>query len=217
MKTIYLGSFATLVNKKSEKSLINAIKDILDDNNFGAIWYSFIRNGVKQFIINHFDKNILDNLLYNLSLAKPEKPSQIKNRDISREAVQLMKTISYDLFEGKDMSEPPEKSISFHGIELNINPNAIITWQDVDGATHVGAIKTKIKKTALRLEEATMIACMLQYYLTVFYPDYIVEPDYCICFDVFRRKFITSKNYSMNVVRAASIADKIASMGEVAA
>lgn len=112
---------------------------------------------------------------------------------------------------------PPEKSISFHGIELNINPNAIITWQDQDGATHVGAIKVKLKKSPLRIEEGTMIACMLQYFLTILFPDYIVEPDYCICFDVFRRKFITSKNYSMNVARAASIADKIASMGDVAA
>lgn len=109
MKTIYLGSFATLVNKKSEKSLINAIKDILDDNDFGATWYNYIRNGVKQFIINHFDKAILDNMLYKLSLDKRNKPSQIKNREISREAVLLMKNVSYDLFEGKDMSEPPRK------------------------------------------------------------------------------------------------------------
>ena len=217
MKTIYLGSFATLVNKKSEKSLINAIKEMLDDNDFGAIWYNYIRSGVKQFIINHFDKAILDNLLYKLSLDKRNKPSQIKTREISREAVLLMKNVSYDMFEGKDMSEPLEKSISFYGIELNINPNAIITWQDQDGAIHVGAIKTKLKKSPLRLEEGTMIACILQYYLTMIFPDYVVEPDYCICFDVFRRKFITSKNYSMNVARAASIADIIASMGDVAA
>ena len=128
-----------------------------------------------------------------------------------------MKSVSYDLFEGKDMSEPSEKTILFHGIELSINPNAIITWQDQDGATHVGAIKAKLKKSPLRLEEGTMIACMLHYYLTIIFPDYIVEPDYCICFDVFRRKFITSRNYSMNVALAASVADKIASMGDVAA
>ena len=82
MKTIYLGSFATLVNKKSEKSLLNAIKGILDDNDFGALWYNYIRYGVKHFILNHFDKAILDKLLYKLSVDKRDKPSQIRNREI---------------------------------------------------------------------------------------------------------------------------------------
>ena len=53
--------------------------------------------------------------------------------------------------------------------------------------------------------------------LTIVYPDYNVELDYCICFDEFRRKFFSSKNYDINISTAASIAEKIAAMGDVAA
>ena len=217
MRTIYLGTFASLVNKKSERSLVNAIKGIIDNDDSFAFWYNYIRSGVKRFFAMHCDFGILNVLQDKLFEDKPVTNFQRNNCENSKLAIQHIKSMSYEMFDGKDMSAPTEKSISFHGIELNINPDAIITWQDKGGKTHVGAIKTKLKKTPFRPEEGTMTACLIQYYLTTVYPDYIVESDYCICFDAFRRKFYTSKNYDINISTAVSIAEKIAAMGEVAA
>lgn len=217
MRTIYVGSLASLVNKRSEESLVNAIKKIVGNDDAFVIWYNYIRRSVKQFFVEHCDLRILDALMEKLSIEVTLTDFQRNNCENSKLALQHIKSMSYDLFDGKDMSAPTEKSISFHGIELNINPDAIITWQDKGGKTHVGAIKTKLKKTPFRPEEGTMTACLIQYYLTTVYPDYIVESDYCICFDAFRRKFYTSKNYDINISTAVSIAEKIAAMGEVAA
>ena len=217
MRTIYLGTFASLVNKKSERSLVNAIKGIIDNDDSSAFWYNYIRSGVKRFFAMHCDYGILNVLQEKLFEVKPATDFQRNNWENSKLAVQHIMSMSYELFDGKDMAAPTEKSIAFHGIELNINPDAIITCQDKDGKTHVGAIKTKLKKGAFRPDEGTMTACLIQYYLTIIYPDYIVEPDYCICFDAFRRKFYTSKNYDINISTAASIAEKIAAMGDVAA
>lgn len=217
MRTIYVGSLASLINKRSEESLVNAIKRIVGKDDSFVIWYNYIRRGVKQFFVEHCDYRILDALLEKLSKVVGLKDFQRNNCENSKLAIQHIKSMSYELFDSMDMAAPTEKSIAFHGIELNINPDAIITWQDNDGKTHVGAIKTKLKKTAFRPDEGTMIACLIQYYLSVLYPDYIVEPDYCICFDAFRRKFFTSKNYDINITTAVSIAEKIAAMGDVAA
>lgn len=217
MRTIYLGTFASLVNKKSENSLVNAIKRIVSSEDSFVIWYNYIRKGVKNFFAIHCDFSVLDGLLENLSKEIPVTTFQRNNCENSKLAVQHIKSMSYELFEGKDMAAPTEKSITFHGIELNINPDAIITWHGKDGKTHVGAIKTKLKKGAFRPDEGTMTACLIQYYLTIVYPDYFVEPDYCICFDAFRRKIYTSKNYDINISTAVSIAEKIAAMGDVAA
>ena len=218
MKTIYLGSFAPLTNKKGE-GLLRAIEKTVkvknDDNKI--FWYPRIRPKVKSFFVEHCNYDILIDLSVKLLDAIPQTRHQIIDMENSKLAVKQIKDMSFEMFDGKDMAAPTEKSIAFHGIELNINPDAIITWQDNDGKTHVGAIKTKLKKTAFRPDEGTMIACLIQYYLSVLYPDYIVEPDYCICFDAFRRKFFTSKNYDINISTAVSIAEKIAAMGDVAA
>lgn len=216
MRIIYVGSLASLVNKRSEESLVNAIKKIVRNDAF-VIWYNYIRRSVKQFFVEHCDMRILDALMEKLSKEVMLTDFQRNNCENSKLALQHIKSMTFDLFEGKDMAAPTEKAIAFHGIELNINPDAIITWQGKDGKTHVGAIKTKLKKGAFRPDEGTMTACLIQYYLTIIYPDYIVEPDYCICFDAFRRKFYTSKNYDINISTAASIAEKIAAMGDVAA
>ena len=217
MRTIYLGTFASLVNKKSENSLLNAIKRIVSSEDSFVIWYNYIRRGVKKFFAMHCDYGVLDGLMDNLSKVTPETTFERNNCENSRLAVRQIRGMSYDLFDDKNMFAPAEKTIPFDGVELNINPDAIITWQDDKGKTHVGAIKTKLKKSLFRAEEGTMMACLLQYYLTVVYPEYIVEPDYCICFDAFRRKFYTSKNYDINLSTASLIARKIAAMGDVAA
>ena len=216
MRTIYVGSLASLVNKKSEESLVNAIKKIIKNDAF-VIWYNYIRRSVKQFFVEHCDMRILDSLMEKLSKEVALTDFQRNNCENSKLALQHIKSMPFDLFDGKDMAAPTEKSIAFHGIELNINPDAIITWQGKDGKTHVGAIKTKLKKGVFRPDEGTITACLIQYYLSIVYPDYIVEPDYCICFDAFRRKFYTSKNYDINISTAVSIAEKIAAMGDVAA
>lgn len=217
MRIIYIGSLASLISKRSEESLANAIKKIIKNDEAFVPWYNYIRRSVKQFFVKHCDLGILDAIMENLSKVVALTDFQRNNCENSKLAVQHIKSMSYGLFDGKDMAAPTEKAIAFHGIELNINPDAIITWHGKDGKTHVGAIKAKLKKTAFRPDEGTMTACLIQYYLTIVYPDYIVEPDYCICFDAFRRKFYTSKNYDINISTAASIAEKIAAMGDVAA
>lgn len=217
MRTIYLGTFASLVNKKSEKSLANAIRRIVSSEDSFVIWYNYIRRGVKKFFAMHCDFGVLDGLMDYLSKEIPITPFQRNNCENSKLAIQQIKGVSYDLFDGKNMYAPAEKTIPFEGVELNINPDAIITWQDDNGKTHVGAIKTKLKKSPFRVEEGTMMACLIQYYLTVVYPEYIVEPNYCICFDAFRRKFYKSMNYEINISTASLIARKIAAMDDVAA
>ncbi len=217
MRIIYVGSLASLIRKRSEESLVNAIRKIIKKDEVFVPWYNYIRRSLKQFFVKHCDLSILDALIEKLSKEVAITDFQRNNCENSKLAVQHIKSMSYELFDGKDMAAPTEKLIAFHGIELNINPDAIITWQGKDGKTHVGAIKTKLKKGVFRPDEGTMTACLIQYYLTVIYPDYVVVPDYCICFDAFRRKFYTSKNYDINISTAALIAEKIAAMGDVAA
>ena len=218
MKRLYLNSFASLANKRNEKSLMNAInKMVATDNDTTVFWYSRIRPGVKSFFVRDCDYGILDGLLNKLSHIVPQTSFQKNDIENSKQAIQLMKGMSFKLLEGKNMIQPTDKCIPFYGIELFVNPDAIISWEDKKGVKHFGAIKTKIKKGPFNHIEGTTIACILQYYLTVLYPDCVVEPDYCICFDVFRRNFFTSKNYNQNIHLAASLANRIAAAGEAAA
>lgn len=90
-------------------------------------------------------------------------------------------------------------------------------WKDPQGRYHVGAIKTKLKKSAFKEEEATMIACLIKNYLQTLFPEYIVEDKYCICYDAFRSKMYSVKNYTLNLIKASSIAQRIALQAPAAA
>ena len=73
MKRLYLNSFASLANKRNEKSLMNAInKMVATDNDTTVFWYSRIRPGVKSFFVRDCDCGILDGLLDKLSHIVPQ-------------------------------------------------------------------------------------------------------------------------------------------------
>lgn len=208
--------FASLISKRSESSLVNAIGRMVE-NNDAPFWYSRIRPGVRSFFVENINYGILDSLLTRLDEVVPQTDFQRRDCDNSKLAVRLMQAMSFDLLKGKTMLKPAAKSIPFYGIELDVNPDAIITWKDQQVRYHVGAIKTKLKKTALREEEATMIACMIKYYLQTMFPEYIVEEQYCICYDAFRGKMYSVKNYTQNLIKASAIAQRISLQAPVAA
>ena len=67
MRIIYVGSLASLVNKRSEESLVNAIRKIIKKDEVFVPWYNYIRRSVKQFFVQHCDLSILDALIEKLS------------------------------------------------------------------------------------------------------------------------------------------------------
>ena len=216
MRKVYLNTFASLVCKRNENSLANAINRMVE-NHDAPFWYSRIRSGVKSFFGDNLDYGILDSLLSKLDMVVPLTTFQKNDCENSRQAVNLIKAMSFNFLNGKTLLKPAAKSIHFHGIELDVNPDAIIMWKDPQGKYHVGALKTKRKKSAFKKEEATMIACIIKYYLQTLFPEYEVEDDYCICYDAFRSKYYRVVDYSKNLLLASSIAQRIAAMAPVAA
>ena len=180
-------------------------------------WYSRIRPGVRSFFVENLNYEILDSLLVKLDQFVPITKFQRLDCENSRQVVLLMKAMNFDHLIGKTFIKPAAKSVPFYGIELEVNPDAIIMWKDAHGMFHVGAIKTKLKKSSFKKEEATMIACMIKYYLETLFPDYVVEDDYCICYDAFRSKTYSASNYTKNLIVASALARRIAMMAPVAA
>lgn len=213
---IYLNSFASLINKRSESSLENAIGRLLEGQD-APFWYSRIRPGVRSFFVDNLNLNILNSLLVKLDQLVPETKFQRLDCENSRQVVLLMKTMDFGRFIGQTFIKPAAKSVPFYGIELEVNPDAIIMWKDAQDMFHVGAIKTKLKKSAFKKEEATMIACIIKYYLETLFPEYVVEDDYCICYDAFRSKMYSSNNYTKNLIVASALAQRIAMMTPAAA
>lgn len=216
MVKVYLNMFASLLSKRSESSLTNAIGRMVESID-APFWYSRIRPGVRSFFAESFNYGILDSLLTKLDEVIPQTDFQRKDCENSKLAVKLMYAMSFDMLKGKTMLKPAAKSIPFYGIELDVNPDAIIMWKDPQGRYHVGAIKTKLKKSAFKEEEATMIACLIKNYLQTLFPEYIVEDKYCICYDAFRSKMYSVKNYTLNLIKASSIAQRIALQAPAAA
>lgn len=213
---VHLNTFASLVNRKSEGSLLNAILGIVEERR-APFWYSRIRNGVRRFFAENLNYGILASLITKLEGVVPETPFQKNDCANSKLAVEKMMHMSFARFDGKHLCKPAENSILFHGIELDVRPDALLFWGDGEGYKHVGAIKTKLKKTLLRQEEAVMIACLLKHYLMTLFPDHIVEDGYCICYDVFRSKFYGPLQYEKNLALAISYARRIAIMDHHAA
>ena len=213
---IYLNSFASLINKRSESSLDNAIGSLIEGQD-APFWYSRIRPGVRLFFVENLNYDILDSLLVKLEQFVPKTKFQSLDCENSRQVVLLMETMNFDRLKGKTFIKPAAKSVPFYGIELEVNPDAIIMWKDAHGMFHVGAIKTKLKKSSFKKEEATMIACMIKYFLETLFPEYVVEDDYCICYDAFRSKTYSASNYTKNLIAASALAQRIAMMAPVAA
>lgn len=213
---IYLNTFASLVNRKSEESLAKAIHTIVEEHD-APFWYSRIRPGVRRFFGEGMDYRILEALLDKLAGVVPESTFQKNDCENSKQAVAKIMNMSFSRFDGKNLVRPAVKSIIFHGIELDVNPDALIIWIDTDGTKHVGAIKSKLKKSSFRQDEAIMIACMLKRYLHTLFPDDVVEDSLCMCYDVFRDRFYGPMNYSKNLVLAADFAERISIMDHHAA
>lgn len=213
---IYLNSFASLISKKSESSLDKAIVSMVEGQD-APFWYSRVRPGVRSFFVENLDFDILESLLVKLDNFVPETKFQRLDCENSRQVVLLTKAMNFNLFSGMTFIKPALKSVPFYGIDLEVNPDAIIMWKDAHGMFHVGAIKTKLKKSAFKKEEATMIACMIKYYLEALFPEYVIEDDYCICYDAFRSKMYSATNYTKNLIVASSLAQRIAMMAPAAA
>ena len=213
---IYLNPFASLLSKRSESSLNNAINGLFREHN-APFWYSRIRPGVRAFFVENLNYSKLDELVVKLDGVITESRFQKNDCENSKQAILLIKAKSFDFLAGKNMLKPAVKSVSFYGIELDVNPDAIIVWKDREGMFHVGAIKTKLRKSAFRQEEATMIACMLRFYLETLFPDYIVEDEFCLCYDAFRSKLYSVKDYTKNLILASGLAQRIAANSPEAA
>ena len=213
---IYLNTFASLVNRKSEESLIKAIHTIVEEHD-APFWYSRIRSGVRSFFAEGMNYSILESLVDKLASVVPTSTFQKNDCENSKQAVTKIMRMSFSGLDGKNLVRPTSKSIMFHGIELDVNPDALIIWLDSDGKKHVGAIKSKLKKSVFRQEEAVMISCMLKCYIHTLFPDDIVEDVLCICYDVFRNRFYGPMNYSKNLALAIEFAERIRIMGYYAA
>jgi len=211
MKKIYLNTFASLVGIKKEGSLIKAMIRMVESSDV-PFRYSRIRPSVRSFFIEGCDSSVLSDKLAELETVVVS--SDFKKNDLanSKLALKMILETSFRSLEGKKMCRPEIKSYTFYGIQMAVNPDAIIKWKGEDGKVHVGAIKTKLKKSSFRKDEAVMIACILKHYLYTLYPDCVVEESCCFCFDAFRRRMYSPENYLQNIVRAAGIARKLSLM-----
>ena len=213
-----LFPFVDLIRFRSRESLERGIGRLLSaDGEAIPIHYALIRPGVKKYISRGFDQSVLDELHTRVLAYEPYSPFTESEKTNCLMAIELMRS----------MAVPPVSIFSFEhgetivlpigGIDLRIAVDAVLTWFDENGIKHVGAIKTKIKKGAFLRESGEMAACLMASALKVRYPEAIVDPHHCYCYDLFRQRLIPALRMQANLDLAKRMAELIASKGDLAA
>lgn len=193
---------------KDDRKLARKI-ELLYEDRFPAFLYQRIRGTVRSYL-RTADVDLIDAKIAELVSFVPEKSWQVGDKQNCLDALNKVKEMVFPFTPDVKRLKPEFTSFSLGPIEVKIVPDVVLMWEGPDGTKHVGAVYKKIKKGRLSLNLATMTASLLEYYLKQVYPDFVVEPGMCLCYDVFRHRMIQPLNYEANIERAKAVAYMIA-------
>ena len=218
MVKIPLLSFADLAQVRRSETLERKIERILHgERDSIPIHYPLIRYGIKRYCFTGFHPDVLDALQTRVADYVPTTEFERGEKTNCLMAIGLALSMPRPAFPNIIFDRGETIDLNIGGIILHVVTDATLSWTDVDGVVHVGAIKTKIKKGNYSRESAEMVACLLEEAMRVMHPDAVVDPQLCLCYDVFRQRLVPAFNLSQNLERAQRVAEMIASRGDLAA
>ena len=213
-----LFSFVDLTQVRRRETLDRKIERFLrEDENPFPPHYALIRKGISRFCSTGFNPDVLDDMHEHVLTSVTTSEFTLKDKPNCFLAIELMRSMPIPDFKGITFEKGEKIDLSFGGVVLTVVTDATLSWVDSNGHRHIGAIKAKVKKGAFPRESAEMAACLVAQALKARYPDAIVDPIHCYCFDVFRQRLIPASNMSRNLELALEIAEMIASKGDLAA
>lgn len=218
MRNFSLFPFVDLTRFRSRESLERGLERLLsEDGGSPPIHYALIRPGVKKYISRGFDQVVLDELHARVSAYEPYSSFTENEKTNSLLAIELMRSMEVPHVKGISFERGVTIVLPFGGIILRIALDAVLIWVDDNGIKHVGSIKAKIKKGTFLRESGEMAACLIAVALKFQYPDAVVDPHLCYCYDLFRQRLIPALNMRANLDLAMRVAEWIASIGDLAA
>lgn len=181
------------------------------------IHYPLIRSGIKRYCFTGFDPDVLDALRKRVADYVPVTKFEQNEKENCLMAISLAQSMLIPSFPNVSFEKGETIDLQLGGIILHVVTEARLSWTDAKGVLHIGAIKSKIKKSNYSRESAEMAACLLAKAMMVKHPEAIVDPHLCLCYDVFRQRIASASNLSKNLEEAIRIAEKIASREDLAA
>ena len=213
-----LFSFVDFTQVRRRETLERRIERLLHwERDSIPIHYPLIRHGIKRYCFTGFNPDVLNVLLTHVTEYVPTSKFEQDEKANCLLAVGLAQSMTRPVFPNVSFEKGETIDLHLGGIIIHAVTDATLSWTDVDGVKHVGAIKAKIKKGNYPREYAEMAASLLAKALMSRHPDDIVEPQLCLCYDVFRQRLVPAHNLSRNLERARRIAEMIASRGDLAA
>ena len=218
MSPLSFFAFVDLTQVRRRESLIRRIEKLLrGDQESIPIHYYLIRSGIKRFCFTGFDPDVLVDLYTRVSEYVPTTKFEQDEKTNCLLAIRLAQSMPRPALPDVRFDKGETIDLDLLGVHLHVVTDATLSWTDVDGVKHIGAIKTKIRKSNYTRECAQMSACLLAKALLARYPDAFIDPTLCFCYDVFRQRLVPASNMSQNLEVAQEIAEMIASHGDLAA
>ena len=218
MVQIPFYSFVGLTQTKTKETLDRKIDMILRRGEIPfPPHYALIRSGISRFCSTGFNPDVLDDMHEHVITSVTTSEFTMKDKPNCLLAIELMRSMPIPILKGGSFEKGERIDLPICGICLRVVTDATLSWVDANGNRHIGAIKAKVKKGVFSRESSEMTACLVAEALKVKYPDAIVDPLHCYCFDVFRQRLIPASNMSRNLEVANEIAEMIASRGDLAA
>lgn len=213
-----LFSFVDLTQVRRRETLERRIERLLHgERDSIPIHYPLIRYGIKRYCFTGFNPDVLNVLLAHVTEYVPTSKFEQDEKANCLLAVGLAQSMTRPVFPNVTFEKGETINLHIGGIIIHVVTDASLLWTDADGVKHVGAIKAKIKKGNYPRDFAEMAASLLAKALMSRHPDAVVEPQLCLCYDVFRQRLVPAHNLSRNLEWARRIAEMIASRGDLAA
>lgn len=218
MFNLTLFSFADLTQVRSLESLNRRIDRLLhEERDSIPIHYYLIRPGIKRFCFTGFNPDVLESLQKRVSEYVPTTKFEMDEKANCLMAVELAKSMIRPVFPDVHFEKGETIDLVLAGTHIHVVTDATLSWTDEKGVKHVGAIKTKIRKSVYTRETAQMVACLVAKSLLEQHADAVVDPTLCLCYDVFRQRLVPAGNLSRNLEVALEVAEMIAARGDLAA
>jgi hypothetical protein len=218
MFKISLFDFVTLTQVRREETLERRIERLLGgDAESPPIRYSLIRKRIAEYCFTGFNPEVLDALQKRVEDYVPTTKFQRDEKANCQMAIRLAQTMLRPVFPGISFERGETIDLHLGGVVIHVVTDAVLSWTDSDGVKHVGAIKSKIRKSDYPREYAEMAACLLVKAMRAKHPDAVVNPQRCFCFDVFRQRLVPANNLERNLDDALRVAEMFSPRGDIAA
>jgi hypothetical protein len=177
--------------------------------------YKDARDGMKSYISGTINEDGVLELISDIEDKKPDTDFQEQDNRLSIEALEALLNTDNVYLEGCAISsyDDGNELVNISGVAISINPDLVIR-KEIDGVTHVGAMKLHISKTNSLSEESQKIVAVL---LFQYVDEFIKEEDeaasskICLSFDVFKQhiEFCPSA-YKLRVRKIEAACEEIA-------